>query len=288
MGRISYLKKTTKMLSRLANFAIGAGVFLTVVAPSTGLFYVVNPGERAIILNKIALPGMKTGVQEYLLKEGIHIRIPGIQDRIIYEIRLKPYEYPTSTSTKDLQSVKLHLRILYKPVEEVIPRIHLTYDKDFANRLLPSIGNEVLKSVIAHYDADQLLKNREKIANEIKEGMVTRARENIIIDDVSLIDLKFSTDYMRSIEQKQSAQQEAERYKYVVQQDEELKRAEIIKAEGKAEAAQLISDSIQKYGASVIELKKIEASESIAKNLTQSSNISFVPPNINMLLSGGI
>lgn len=276
------------MLSRLANFAIGAGVFLTVVAPSTGLFYVVNPGERAIILNKIALPGMKTGVQEYLLKEGIHIRIPGIQDRIIYEIRLKPYEYPTSTSTKDLQKVDLHLRILYKPVEEMIPRIHLTYDKDFANRLLPSIGNEVLKSVIAHYDADQLLKNREKIANEIKEGMVTRARENIIIDDVSLIDLKFSTDYMRSIEQKQSAQQEAERYKYVVQQDEELKRAEIIKAEGKAEAAQLISDSIQKYGASVIELKKIEASESIAKNLTQSSNISFVPPNINMLLSGGI
>jgi len=279
---------TTKIMNKLSNILVGAGLALTVVGPMTGMFYVVNPGEKAIILNRVALPGMKGGVQDYVLGPGLHFKIPGIQDRIIYEVRLKPFEYPTFTGTKDLQKVNLHLRILYRPVEEVIPKIHLTYDKDFANRLLPSIGNEVLKSVIAHYDADQLLKNREKIANEIKENMITRAREFIIIEDVSLIDLKFSHDYIKSIEQKQSAQQEAERYKYVVQQDEELKRAEIIKAEGKAEAAQLISDAIQKYGGAVIELKKIEASEAIARNLTQSPNISFVPNNINMLLQGGI
>lgn len=277
------------MLNRFANLAIGAGVALTVAGPMLGMFYVVNPGERAIVLNRIGVPGaMKAGIQEYIQGEGLHFRIPGIQDIFMYDIKLRVHDYPTFSATKDLQKVQLHLRILYKPVEEVLPKTHLTYDRDYANRLLPSIGNEVLKSVIAHYDADQLLKNREKIANEIKENMVTRAREFIIIEDVSLIDLKFSHDYIKSIEQKQSAQQEAERYKYVVQQDEELKRAEIIKAEGKAEAAQLISNAVQKYGVAVIELKKFEASETIAKNLTQSPNISFVPPNINMLLSGGI
>ena len=71
-----------------------------------------------------------------------------------------------------MQKVELHLRILYRPVEDVIPKIHLTYDKDFASRLLPSIGNEVLKAVIAQYDADQLLKNREKISTEIKDNIV--------------------------------------------------------------------------------------------------------------------
>merc|ERR1712087_557652 len=289
MGKnILFKNLTTKIMNKLSNFLLGAGLALTVAGPMTGMFFVVYPGEKAIILNRVALPGMKGGVQDYVLGTGLHFRIPGIQDRITYEVRLKPFEYPTFTGTKDLQKVNLHLRILYKPQEDVIPKIHLTYDKDYANKLLPSIGNEVLKSVIAHYDADQLLKNREKIANEIKENMITRAREYIIIEDVSLIDLKFSHDYIKSIEKKQSAQQEAERYKYVVQQDEELKRAEIIKAEGKAEAAKLISDAVSQYGSAVIELKKIEASETIARNLTKSPNISFVPSNMSMLMTTGI
>jgi len=41
------------------------------------------------------------------------------------------------------------------------------------NRILPAIGNEVLKSVVAQYDAEQLLKNREKIAKEIKDSLVS-------------------------------------------------------------------------------------------------------------------
>jgi len=112
---------------------------------------------------------------------------------------------------------------------------------------------------------------------------VARTKEFIIVEDVSLIDLKFSHDYAKSIEQKQSAQQEAERYKYVVQQDEELKRANIIQAEGKAEAARLISESVVKYGNAVIELKKIEAAKEITQNLVSSPNITFVPNNVNML-----
>ena len=267
------------MLGRVANGLIAAGFAGTVLAPAQGLYYIVEPGERAIIFNKFS-----GGIGDYVIGEGFHFKIPFAQDVIKYDVRLKPFEYPTSTGTKDLQQVKLHLRILYRPVEEVIPKIHLTYDKDYAQRLLPSIGNEVLKSVIAQFDADQLLKNRETVSCLIKDNISTRAREYMIVEDVSLIDLKFSSEYVKSIEAKQSAQQEAERYKFIVQQDEQFKAAAIIQAEGKAEAAKLISESVAKYGNSVIELKKIEAAQEITKNLTSSPNISFVPSNVNMLL----
>lgn len=139
------------MLSKISNILVAGGFALTVLGPTLNIFYVVDPGERAIIFNKFA-----GGIQDKVYGEGLHLRIPIAQDVIKYDVRLKPFEYPTFTGTKDLQKVNLHLRILYRPVEEVIPKIHLTYDKDFANRLLPSIGNEVLKSVIAQYDADQL------------------------------------------------------------------------------------------------------------------------------------
>ena len=57
-------------------------------------------------------------------------------------------------------------------MEKFIPKIHLDLNKDYANKILPAIGNEVLKTVIAQFDAELLLKNREKISKEIKDVLV--------------------------------------------------------------------------------------------------------------------
>ena len=106
-----------------------------------------------------------------------------------------------------------------------------------------------MKSVVAQYDADQLLKLREKISNEIKESLITRARDfNIALDDVSIIHLAFMKEYTQAIEHKQVAQQQAERQKFIVLRDEEEKNAAIIRSEGEAEAAKLINDSVKTYG----------------------------------------
>ena len=78
---------------------------------------------------------------------------------------------------------------------------------DYDQRVIPSIGNEVLKSVVAQYNADQLLTLREKVSLEIKDILEKRAKEfNIILDDVSITHLQFSRDFASAIEQKQVAQ----------------------------------------------------------------------------------
>ena len=64
-----------------------------------------------------------------------------------------------------------------RPAEQFLPKIHIDLNRDYMNRILPAIGNEVLKSVVAQYDAEQLLKNREKIAKEIKDSLVGLADE---------------------------------------------------------------------------------------------------------------
>lgn len=66
-----------------------------------------------------------------------------------------------------------------------------------------------------------------------------RLREyHILLDDVSITALTFGKLFTDAIEQKQIAQQSAERAKFIVQQAVELKRATIIKAEGEAKAAE--------------------------------------------------
>ncbi len=92
-------------------------------------------------------------------------------------------------------------------------------------------------------------------------------------------------EFIASIERKQVAQQEAERYKFIVAQSEEEARAKIIEAEGNSIAAAKISAAIEKYGSGVLELKKLEAAKVVAEKLANSNNIAFIPGQGNLLLN---
>jgi prohibitin 2 len=76
---------------------------------------------------------------------------------------------------------------------------------------------ETLKSVVAQYNASQLLTMREIVSKDILRILTERARFfDIILDDVSITQLTFSKVYEAAVEAKQVAQQEAERAKFVV------------------------------------------------------------------------
>ena len=54
--------------------------------------------------------------------------------------------------------------MLSRPREDKLPEIYQTLGVNYDDRVLPSVGNEVLKSVVAQYNADQLLSMREQIS----------------------------------------------------------------------------------------------------------------------------
>ena len=62
-------------------------------------------------------------------------------------------------------------------------------------------------------------------------GLMARLRDfNIILDDVSIVDLVFGAEFSKAVERKQIAQQDADRAKYLVTQAEEEKKVTILKA----------------------------------------------------------
>lgn len=72
------------------------------------------------------------------------------------------------------------------------------------------------------------------------------------MQDVSFMHLGFSSEYAKAVERRAVQQQLAEKQKFVVLRDEEVKSAQIIRAEAEAEAAKLINDSVKSYGSTQI------------------------------------
>ena len=94
------------------------------------------------------------------------------------------------------------------------------------------------------------------------------------MDDVSLTELKFSAEFRNAVEAKQVAQQDAERAKYIVDKALEEKRG-IIKAQGKARSAQLISSGM-KDDPGFIELRRFDAAKEITATMARSRNRVFL------------
>ena len=100
--------------------------------------------------------------------------------------------------------------------------------------------------------------------------------------------MTFGKEFTTAVEQKQIAQQDAERAKFIVEMAEHERQANVIRAEGEAEAATTIGKALDKAGEAFVTLRRIETAREVATTMSASRNVTYLPAsNGNMLMNVG-
>jgi len=210
----------------------------------------IGPGERGIVLNFGA-------VQPLVLNEGIHFRIPLMQQIIIMDVKIQKAETDAASASSDMQDVSLKVALNYHIIPDKANIVYQTIGIEFKERIIDPAIQEVMKAVSAKYSAEELIAKRPAVSAEIKEALTERLlASNIAVDAFSIVNFNFSKVFMDAIEAKQTAEQHALKAKRDLDRIKIEAEQAIVAATAEAEALRLQKMNISP---DLIELRKIEA-----------------------------
>jgi regulator of protease activity HflC (stomatin/prohibitin superfamily) len=228
-------------------------VFIIVIAMVVGFFkpwIQVGAGERGIVLNFGA-------VQDKVMNEGIHFRVPVMQKIILMDIKIHKVVTDAASASSDLQDVALSVALNYHVIPDKANLVYQTIGVEFKERMIDPAIQEVMKAVSARYTAEELITKRPAVSAEMQESLTKRLLlSNISVDAFSIVSFSFSKIFTDAIEAKQTAEQNALKAERDLDRIKVEAQQTIAAATAEAEALRLQKMNISP---DLIELRKIEA-----------------------------
>lgn len=215
---------------------------------ATSSFIIINPGQAGVlsVLGK---------AQDGPLLEGFHVKPPLVSTVDIYDVTVQKFEVPAQSSTRDLQDLTARFAINFRldPTQVVtIRRTQGTLENIVAKIVAPQT-QESFKIAAARRTVEEAITQRTELKTDFDEALSDRLdKYGILVIDTSVVDLAFSPEFARAVEEKQIAEQRARRAVYVAQEAEQEAQAEINRAKGRAEAQRLLAETLKAPGGALV------------------------------------
>jgi prohibitin 1 len=211
-------------------------------------FVILNPGQAGVIS---ILGKAKDGV----LLEGIHFKPPLVSAVDTYDLTVQKFEVPGQSSTKDLQDLSARFAINFRldPIQVVeIRRKQGTLANIVSNIIAPQT-QESFKIAAARRTVEEAITKRNELKQDFDDALSERLEKyGIIVLDTSVVDLDFSPEFAKAVEEKQIAEQRSKRAVYVAQEAEQTAQADINRATGRAEAQRLLAETLKAEGGQLV------------------------------------
>ncbi|MEA1962698.1 MAG: prohibitin family protein [Patescibacteria group bacterium] len=252
-------KNTTIDLDHLKNMKNAKSLIIIIVAAifALWLFFasivIIDAGETGVY----SLFGK---VRDQELSSGFHLVIPLAK---VTKISIRTEEYTMSIAqgegkrygadaitslTKEGLSVDLDMTVLYRIKEEKASDIYRTVGvkENVDEKIIRPTIRTAIRDVIAHYEAKDIYsEKREEAADKIAENLKNELGERgIIIEQVLLRNVALPANLANAIQEKLQAEQEAQKYDFILQKEKKEKERKIIEAEGQRDAQKIINESL--------------------------------------------
>ncbi|MBN3963533.1 prohibitin family protein [Nostoc sp. NMS8] len=219
-------------------------------------FIIINPGQAGVI-------SILGKARDGALLEGIHLKPPFITVIDVYDLTVQKFEVPAESSTKDLQNLSARFAINFRldPIKVVEVRRKQGTLENIVSKIIAPQTQEAFKIAAARRTVEEAITKRSELKEDFDQALGDRLdKYGIIVLDTSVVDLAFSPEFAKAVEEKQIAEQRAQRAVYVAREAEQEAQADVNRAKGRAEAQRLLAETLKAQGGQlVLQKEAIEA-----------------------------
>ena len=127
-----------------------------------------------------------------------------------FTTRIQINEYDANAASSDLQVVNTKITLNFKINPVFAPELYKTIGINYQSVIISPVIQEAVKSSTAKYKAEDLIKERTKVKNDIQNYIMSKLEsKGLMVTEVSITDFNFSPEFNAAIEQKQVAEQQA-------------------------------------------------------------------------------
>ncbi|MEN9221623.1 MAG: prohibitin family protein [Thermostichus sp. BF3_bins_97] len=233
---------------------VGGALVLILLATVLQCLLVVPAGARAVVFNSV------TGLKPQPLGEGLHLLLPVVETPIFYDVRTQTYTMASQRSesqslgddalkvlSADGQQITLDVSVRFRLDPAKVSHLHQTIGPSYVDKVIRPEVRTVMRNELALHRAIAVFsEEREEIQDNVEQQLSSIFAENdLILQNVLLRNVRFSDQFQTAIEQKQIAEQEKERERFLVEKAELEKQRVVVLAEGEAQSIQLQGEALK-------------------------------------------
>ncbi len=203
------------------------------------IFFLFLGSVRQIDAGQVGVK-LRNGSVVGTLGDGLKFKVPVFEQIIKFESRTQKEQALADAASRDLQQINATIALNYRIDPTKVGEIYKDLGTGYRERVISPRLQEAVKTVTARYTAEELITKRpevrETILAEIKSKLLSA---NIIVEDVSIVNLEFSKVFTAAIEEKQLAEQRAKTATNDLERIKIEAEQQITKAKGDSEAQRL-------------------------------------------------
>ena len=213
----------------------------------SGLVF-IQPQERGIIISALST----TGYRSPAISPGLHLIVPFVENIKRYSVAQQAYtmsktpiegqvkgDDSVSARTSDGQLVYVDATVQYQVDEDKVIDLYIKWQDRYTDDFVRPQSRSIIYNRTAAYKVEEVYSTRrDELAKQISDELAAVLEKNgLKLTAFLLRNVTFSDEYAQSIEQKQIAQQNAERAKFLVELEQQEAERVRVQAKGLADAA---------------------------------------------------